>query len=40
VAQFCAFAVMPDGRRVKTRNSSNNRYCDELFAEWIRERYS
>jgi hypothetical protein len=40
VAQFCAFAVMPDGRRVKTRNSSNNPYCDELFAEWIRERYS
>jgi hypothetical protein len=40
VAQFCAFAVMPDGRRVKTKNSSNNRYCDELFAEWIRERYS
>ena len=40
VAQFCAFAVMPDGKRVKTRNSSNNRYCDELFAEWIRERYS
>ncbi len=40
VAQFCAFAVLPDGRRVKTRNSSNNPYCDELFAEWIRERYS
>jgi hypothetical protein len=40
VAQFCAFAVLPDGRRVKTRNSSNNRYCDELFVEWIRERYS
>jgi hypothetical protein len=40
VAQFCAFAVLPDGRRVKTRNSSNIPYCDELFAEWIRERYS
>lgn len=40
VAQFCAFAVMPDGRRLKTMSSSNNRYCDELFAEWIRERYS
>lgn len=40
VAQFCAFMVLPDGRKVKTRNSSNNRYCDELFAEWIRERYS
>ena len=40
VAQFCAFAVMPDGRRLKTSSSSNNRYCDELFREWIRERYS
>ena len=40
VAQFCAFAVLPDGRRVKTANSVNNPYCEELFAEWIRERYS
>lgn len=40
VAQFCAFAVMPDGRRLKTSNSTNNRYCDELFAEWVRERLS
>lgn len=40
VAQFCAFLVLPDGRRVKTANSANNRYCDELFEEWIRERYS
>lgn len=40
VAQFCAFAVLPDGRRVKTVNSTNNPYCDELFEEWIRERYS
>jgi len=40
VAQFCAFAVMRDGRRLKTSNSTNNRYCEELFAEWIRERYS
>ena len=40
VAQFCAFAVLPDGRRVKAANSMNNRYCDELFAEWIRERVS
>ncbi|MEO8089726.1 MAG: hypothetical protein ABI703_05480 [Gemmatimonadales bacterium] len=40
VAQFCAFAVLPDGRRVKTSNSINNPYCDELFVEWIRERYS
>lgn len=40
VAQFCAFAVMPGGRRVKTSNSINNPYCEELFTEWIRERYS
>jgi hypothetical protein len=40
VAQFCAFAVMPGGRRVKTSNSINNPYCEELFVEWIRERYS
>jgi hypothetical protein len=40
VAQFCAFAVLPDGRRVKTANTANNRYCDELFVEWSRELYS
>lgn len=40
VAQFCAFAVLPDGRRVKTANSSNNSYCEELFVEWNRELYS
>jgi hypothetical protein len=40
VAQFCAFAVLPDGRRVKTANSMNNPYCEELFEEWIRERFS
>jgi hypothetical protein len=40
VAQFCAFAVLPDGRRVKTSNSSNNSYCEELFVEWSRELYS
>jgi hypothetical protein len=40
VAQFCAFAVLPDGRRVKTANSANNHYCDELFEEWTRERIS
>lgn len=38
VAQFCAFAVLPDGKGIKTANSTNNRYCEELFAEWIRER--
>ncbi len=40
VAQFCAFAVLPGGRRVKTAASSNNRYCDGLFVEWSRELYS
>jgi hypothetical protein len=40
VAQFCAFVVMADGRRVKSANSANNSYCDELFEEWTRERYS
>jgi len=40
VAQFCAFAVLPDGRRTKTANSANNTYCEELFEEWIRERFS
>jgi hypothetical protein len=40
VAQFCAFAVLPGGQRIKTANSANNPYCDELFEEWIRERFS
>jgi hypothetical protein len=40
VAQFCAFAVLADGRRVKTENSSNNPYCDRLFREWAAERVS
>ncbi|MGH7535616.1 MAG: hypothetical protein ACREMG_08520, partial [Gemmatimonadales bacterium] len=40
VAQFCAFAVLVDGRRVKTGNSINNPYCDRLFQEWVRERFS
>lgn len=40
VAQFCAFAVLPDGKRVKTATSSNNSYCEELFVEWSRELYS
>jgi hypothetical protein len=40
VAQFCAFAVLPGGQRVKTANSSNNSYCEELFVEWNRELYS
>jgi hypothetical protein len=40
VAQFCAFAVLQDGRRVKTENSTNNRYCDELYRAWAREQIS
>jgi hypothetical protein len=40
VAQFCAFAVLPGGRRVKTANSVNSDYCDELFEDWARQRYS
>jgi hypothetical protein len=40
VAQFCAFMVLSDGRKVKTANSANNSYCEELFVEWTRERYS
>jgi hypothetical protein len=40
VAQFCAFIVLADGRRFKTANSANNSYCEELFVEWTRERYS
>jgi hypothetical protein len=40
VAQFCAFAVLPNGKRVKTATSTNNNYCEELFVEWTRERYS
>jgi hypothetical protein len=38
VAQFCAFALLADGRRVKTVNSSNNPYCDRLYQEWVRRR--
>jgi hypothetical protein len=40
VAQFCAFAILPGGERIKTANSINNPYCDDLFTEWIRERVS
>jgi len=38
VAQFCAFAVLADGRRVKTGNSANVPYCEQLFQAWVRER--
>lgn len=38
VAQFCAFAVLADGRRVKTLSSEKVEYCDELFRKWREER--
>jgi hypothetical protein len=38
VAKFCAFAVLSDGRRVKTANSSNDAYCERLFQAWVRQR--
>jgi hypothetical protein len=38
VAQFCAFAVLADGKRVKTVNSAKVKYCDELFRKWSEER--
>lgn len=38
VAQFCAFAVLVDGRRVKTLSSEKVEYCDELFRKWREER--
>lgn len=38
VAQFCAFAELADGRRVKTANTANSEYCDELFRAWERQR--
>jgi hypothetical protein len=40
VAQFCAFAVLADGRKVATRASERIPYCERLFAEWGRERIS
>jgi hypothetical protein len=40
VAQFCAFAELEDGRRVKTENAFNNPYCDRLFRDWADERIS
>ena len=38
VAQFCAFAVLTDGRRVRTRSSQKVKYCDEVFRRWAAER--
>ncbi len=38
VAQFCAFAVLKDGRRVMTLSSEKVDYCGELFRKWREER--
>jgi len=38
VAKFCAFAILTDGRRVKTATSSNDSYCERLYQLWVRER--
>jgi hypothetical protein len=40
VAQFCAFAQYPDGRRLPTSTSAAVPYCRQLFQEWSRERIS
>lgn len=40
VAQFCAFAVLEDGERVKTENSTNSPYCEDMYQAWVRERLS
>ena len=38
VAQFCAFAILTDGRRVKTMSSQKVAYCEEIFRSWSAER--
>lgn len=38
VAQFCAFAILSDGKRVMTASSEKVKYCDELFRQWREER--
>jgi hypothetical protein len=40
IAQFCAFALLPDGRKLKTGGSSNDPYCEEEFERWLAERAS
>jgi hypothetical protein len=40
VAQFCAFAVLVNGRRIKTENSATDPYCDQLFRAWVQQRIS
>ncbi|HET6797710.1 MAG TPA: hypothetical protein VFH40_11160 [Gemmatimonadales bacterium] len=39
VAQFCAF-VVTGGQKAKSSQRAANRYCEELFVEWSRGRYS
>ncbi len=38
VAKFCAFAILSDGRRVKTENSTNDLYCERLYQAWVRQK--
>jgi len=38
VAQFCAFAILADGRRVMTLSSEKVEYCGQLFRQWSQER--
>jgi hypothetical protein len=38
IAQFCAFAILPDGERILTDNSRGNAYCEELFTRWAAQR--
>ena len=40
VAQFCAFVVLPGGQRANPGQRAASRYCEELFVEWSRGRYS
>jgi hypothetical protein len=38
--QYCAFAVLKDGRKVKMRNSWNSPVCEEAYQSWLVERTS
>lgn len=40
VAQFCAFAVLPDGRKVRTALSRDVPYCEAEFERWLAEAVS
>jgi hypothetical protein len=37
VAQFCAFALLPDGRKVRTALSRAVPYCEAEFESWLAE---